>query len=116
MHDLNYDNCLPRKAVIYHFFQLSMCWALELIPNAASKVLCSEHLQSEVLQGDSKDYEAKQTLAYNDSTHLYTWSECFWSKLSPFLMLYNTAARQSGKVSLSQPNGLWMHRIRWSRK
>ena len=42
----------------------------ELIPNAASKILCSEHLQSEVLHGDSKDYEAKQTLAYNDSTHL----------------------------------------------
>ena len=49
----------------------------ELIPNAASKVLCSKHLQSEVLQGDSKDYEAKQALAYNDSTHLYTWSAVF---------------------------------------
>ena len=29
MHDLNYDNHLPYKAVMYHFFQLSMGWALE---------------------------------------------------------------------------------------
>ena len=49
----------------------------ESIPNAANKVLCSEHLQSEVLQGDGEDYEAKHTLAYNDNTHFYTWSEMF---------------------------------------
>ena len=31
----------------------------ELIPNAASKVLCSEHLQSEVVQGDSKELRSQ---------------------------------------------------------
>ena len=62
-----------RSNLLYSIFNL------KLLPNAASRfcVLCSEHLQSEVLQGDSKDYEAKQTLASNDSTHLYTWSEVF---------------------------------------
>ena len=68
---------------VYLYFTISS--QSESIVNAASKVLFSGFVFRFKLTDNifnlkffwvtSKDYEAKHILAYNDSTHLYTWSE-----------------------------------------
>ena len=96
----------PYLVCIARCFFYSVQYLLsDLILNAASKFLCSEHLQSEVLQGDSKDYEAKQTQAYNDSTHLYTWSEVFLNHVEQIVAILDTLQHfcQTFRESLNFP-------------